>query len=146
MIIPAQLLRLNPPVEPFCERTTEFGLTYGVGPAGYDVRIAESLQLMPHTFYLASTLERFRMPKDWLAIVHDKSTWARRGISVQNTVIEPGWEGYLTMELTNHGSDRIVIQKGMAIAQIVFHELLEATEEPYNGKYQNQEAGPQPAR
>ena len=79
-----------------------------------------------------------------MGIVHDKSTWARRGLVVQNTVIEPGWHGYLTRsKLTNHGPDALSLQMAMLIAQIVFHRLEEATEQPYDGKYQNQPSGPQ---
>lgn len=86
------------------------------------------------------------MPNDVLAKVSDKSTWARRGIAVQNTVIEPGWRGFLTLEITNHGKQIIDIAAGMPIAQIIFHRLEAPAENPYSGKYQNQAAGPQPAR
>jgi dUTPase len=66
-----------------------------------------------------------------MGIVHHKSTWARRGLVVQNTVIEPGWHGYLTIELTNHGPGALSLQWGMPIAQIVFHRLEAVTEQPY---------------
>lgn len=85
------------------------------------------------------------MPKNVVGIVHDKSTWARRGLAVQNTVIEPGWRGFLTLELTNHGSVPIKIERAMPIAQIVFHFTDEETV-GYEGKYQDQERGPQEAR
>jgi dCTP deaminase len=78
------------------------------------------------------------MPDDILGIVHDKSTWGRRGIAVQNTVIEPGWRGFLTLELSNHSSRLITIENGDPIAQIVFHLLAGATDSPYRGKYQDQ--------
>lgn len=146
MIVPAQTLRLLKPVTPFHERTMLRGMTYGLGPAGYDVRIAETIDLEPGTFMLASTIERFTMPDDLMAIVHDKSTWARRGLTVQNTVIEPGWRGYLTLELALHGQSGLWINRGDPIAQIVFHRLEAPTDSPYGGKYQDQEAGPQPAR
>jgi dCTP deaminase len=61
-------------------------------------------------------------------------------------VIEPGWSGYLTLELTNHGHDALDILWGDPIAQIVFHWLDHATDQPYNGKYQDQKRGPQPAK
>ena len=71
------------------QRSKEGGLTFGLGPAGYDVRIAETVFLWkPLSLRLASTIEKFNMPNDVLATVTDKSTWARRGIFVQNTVIE----------------------------------------------------------
>lgn len=144
--IPAQTIRKLRPIEPFCERTVHNGMTYGLGPAGYDVRIAETLVLLPGEFMLASTIERFDMPNDVLAVVHDKSSWARRGLTVQNTIIEPGWRGFLTLELTNHSDSVIYIDEGSPIAQIIFHRLEEPTEIPYQGRYQDQEAGPQPAR
>lgn len=146
MIIPAQEIRRRGIFTPFHERTVVRGRSFGVSSAGYDVRIAESLVLQSGEFSLASTIERFDMPNDLLGIVHDKSTWARQGLALQNTVIEPNWNGYLTLELTNHGKEILVIESGDAIAQIVLHLLSEPTEAPYSGKYQGQEAGPVAAR
>ena len=148
MIASAQTLRAIRPVRPFCERTTHDGMTYGLGPAGYDVRTATGWTLMPGEFVLLATVERFNMPRRLLGVVHDKSTWARLGIAVQNTVIEPGWRGFLTLELTNHSRRAWHIKVGSPIAQIVFHLLDEPTDQPYpeDGKYQDQEAGPQAAR
>jgi len=145
MIIPAQTLRLLQPVKPFHERTVAHGMTYGLGPAGYDVRIAQRVQLKPGAFALASTIEQFFIPNDVIAFVHDKSSWARRGLAVQNTVLEPGWVGFLTLELSTHGRETLTIEDGSPIAQIIFHRLEETTELPYRGRYQNQQAGPQPA-
>ncbi len=85
------------------------------------------------------------MPNSVMGIVHDKSSWARHGVAVQNTVIEPGWRGYLTLELTNHSQQTRTIKPGDPIAQIVFHWLDEPTKQPYEGKYQDQAAGPQEA-
>ncbi len=143
MILPAQWIRMYKPIKPFCERTKEFGMSYGLSAAGYDIRIAEDIYLNKGDFVLASSLEEFNMPNNLLAYVKDKSTWARQGIAVQNTVIEPGWKGYLTLEITNHSKLPITFKQGMPIAQIVFHELKEPTEQPYDGKYQNQSAGAQ---
>ena len=145
MIASGQTLRKLQPVQPFYERTRCNGVTFGVGPAGYDVRIAEDVMLEPGGFSLASTMERFVMPGNLLGIVHDKSTWARRGVACQNTVCEPGWRGHLTLELSNHGKDIVFIEAGTPIAQIIFHLLDHAAEKPYEGKYQDQQAGPQPA-
>ena len=84
------------------------------------------------------------MPSDLLGLVHDKSTWARRGLSVFNTVIEPGWRGFLTLELVNHGQNSLRLVAGQGIAQVVFHVLDEPTEQPYpaEAKYQDQPYGP----
>lgn len=125
-------------IEPFCERTTEFGMTFGLSPAGYDIRIAQAAAVEPMGFVLASSLEKFDIPNDILARVTDKSTWARLGLCVQNTVIEPGWRGHLTLELTNHAKHDIFIHKGMPIAQVLFELLDEPTNQPYVGKYQDQ--------
>lgn len=67
-------------------------------------------------------------------------------IAVQNTIIEPGWRGFLTLEITNHSRGTIWIQRGSPIAQIIFHQLLEPTDAPYVGKYQDQESRPVAAR
>lgn len=151
MILAGQQIRALGIITPFFERTPHEAsrTTYGVGPAGYDVRIAESLRFMRRMtdqFALASTMEQFAMPDDVLGIVHDKSTWARRGLAVQNTVIEPGWRGYLTLEITYHQHGAMLVPAGSGIAQIIFHRLSEPAEFPYSGKYQDQEAGPQEAR
>jgi len=143
--LPAQTIRRLRPIEPFHERTVAGGKTFGLGPAGYDVRIAETLWLWPLWGRLASTIERFDMPDDVIAEVKDKSSWARKFVTVQNTVIEPGWRGYLTLELTRHLPWPIRIKAGTPIAQIVFKRLEEPTDQPYRGKYQDQKAGPQPA-
>lgn len=140
--------RITPPiVEPFVERSVQNGMSYGLSIAGYDIRCdQEDVTIGPGEFKLLSSMDRFSMPNNVIAFVHDKSTWARRGLAVQNTVIEPGWCGFLTMELTNHGTDIITIRRGDPIAQIVFHWTDEPVERPYNGKYQNQEKGPVAAR
>jgi dCTP deaminase len=137
---------MRQPLQPFCDRTVAFGLSYGVSVAGYDIRIAETVWLEPGGFSLASTVERFNMPLDYVGIVHDKSTWARLGLALQNTVAEPGWSGYLTIELSNHGKETLHIQAGSPIAQVIFHVLDVPADRGYTGKYQNQGQGPQPAK
>lgn len=168
MILSAQSIRswcqhIEPMIDPFSERTVVNGKTYGLSAAGYDVRVefkvgdihrflsANEAYRMGrydpgHTFELASTMEHFIMPDNVMGVVHDKSSWARKGLTVQNTVIEPGWRGFLTLELIYHGEGGLIVCDGDPIAQIVFHRLDELTEQPYDGKYQNQERGPQEAR
>jgi dCTP deaminase len=135
-----------PMVQPFVERSVEKGMSYGLSVAGYDVRIREKFVLKPGQFKLASTVEHFDMPKDIIGLVHDKSTWARRGLSLFNTVIEPGWKGYLTLELMNFSDELLSFEHGMPIAQILFMKTDMPCEKPYEGKYQNQEAAPVEAR
>lgn len=147
MIIPAQILRKIKPITPFYEKQIFNGMSYGLSSAGYDIRVKENFMLRPGEFVLASSVEHFDMPNDVMGIVHDKSSLARQGLAVQNTVIEAGWKGFLTLELTYHGNKRwLSIEAGQPIAQIIFHRLEEATEKPYDGKYQNQESGPQEHR
>lgn len=150
MILSAQSIRRRcltaAMIEPFTERDTFAGMSYGLSVAGYDVRIAERTILEPGNFKLASTVERFLMPADVIGSVRDKSTWARRGLTVQNTVIEPGWRGYLTIELCNHGGDILILGKGFPVAQVIFELLDEPTQIPYSGKYQDQQSGPVAAK
>ena len=137
------------------------GTSFGLGEAGYDIRIKQEVRFIPSEmgmrvflvhdqkeiaerrrgrFALASTIEEFQMPNFLTGIVHDKSTWARRGLSVFNTVIEPGWCGFLTLELVYHGEDELIIPAGAGIAQVMFHEVKQPAN--YNGKYQNQADNP----
>lgn len=146
MILAGQQIRKIKPILPFCERTVHNGMSYGLSHAGYDVRIAETMWLMPRMFALASTIEEFFMPDNLVAFVHDKSSWARRGLSLFNTVIEPGWNGFLTLELVNNSNDPIRLSSGDPIAQIIFMRMEEPAEKPYTGKYQHQQRGPQGAR
>ena len=141
----------------------------GLAEAGYDIAIKQNILFVPGgaalfegkggaefcrnydrlyvdgvesrgRFCIASAIEEFTMPHDLVGIVHDKSTWAREGLSVFNTVIEPGWNGFLTLELVYHGSTVLEIPKGEGIAQVIFHEITSPA--AYSGKYQNQEDRP----
>lgn len=121
-------------------------MSYGLGPASYDVRIAQDVYLKPGDFILASTIEHFDMPLDISGQVADKSSWARNGLSVFNTFIDPGWKGFLTLELkNNHPTTVMSILAGDPIAQIIFQYLDEPTELPYHGKYWDQPNKPVPA-
>lgn len=150
------------------KQTGPGGTSYGLGEAGYDIRVKQNIVFSPSCpswpmgvaisevdvnhcrvfdkgrFTLASAMEEFTMPDNLTGIVHDKSTWARRGLSVFNTVIEPGWNGFLTLELVYHGEDELIIPAGAGIAQVMFHMLF--NDARYSGKYQNQEDQPVPAR
>ena len=96
-------------------------------------------------FVLASAVEYFQMPLHLVATVKDKSSWARKGLSVFNTVAEPGWNGYLTLELVFNGSEPVTIEAGQGIAQVLFTQLSDLGD--YGaGKYQNQENEPVQSR
>lgn len=117
------------------------GVSYGLTEAGYDIRIKQEVVLnAEHRFTLASAIEEFDMPQGLVGIVHDKSTWARRGLSVFNTVIEPGWRGFLTLELVYHGVTPLYIPAGSGIAQVLFHRTQQYA--AYDGKYQDQPDAP----
>lgn len=129
------------------EKTVINGKSAGQSLAGYDIRIntqGATLFLHPGMFRLGVTVEHFQMPNDIVGLVKDKSSYARRGLSVFNTVIEPGWMGYLTLELVNHGNQVIEIEDGDPIAQVLFFETTEPTL-GYSGKYQHQGPNPQEA-
>jgi dCTP deaminase len=147
MILSAQSIRARSGmIEPFCKRGVIRGMSYGLSACGYDVRIAEHVRLDRGAFALASTIEHFDLPADVVGMLCDKSTWARRGLSIFNTVSEPGWRGHLTLELVNHGPETLILWPGDPIGQMVFHRLDQPTDLPYSGKYQNQDKGPQSAR
>lgn len=130
------------------EKRREHGVSWGLSEAGYDIRIKQSIWFRPDggvvvddkykngNFTIASAIEEFQMPNNLVGIVHDKSSWARRGLSVFNTVIEPGFFGFLTLELVYHGRDELHIPAGAGIAQVILHQTSESAS--YNGKYQNQ--------
>lgn len=121
--------------------------SHGLSEAGYDIRIKQNIifekgnvyvdnRRYKGSFTLASAIEEFQMPPHLVGVVHDKSTWARKGLSVFNTVVEPGWKGFLTLELIYHGREIITIPPGSGIAQVLFHQT--AVSSSYDGKYQNQ--------
>ena len=149
------IMRIKPITDPQPQSVMEHDgkrFSRGCGPAGYDLGLDQVLRaphgsapgwtVNPGDFILASAMEHFEMPDFLLGKVCDKSSWARRGLAVQNTVIEPGWHGYLTLEMTNHGTDPLFLPRGAGICQVIFHVLDEPTAMPYSGKYQGQ--GPRP--
>lgn len=139
------LLRAAPIKNMLYEKVQGDLTSYGLVEAGYDIRIRQAIILTPENrFSLASAIEEFQMPDDLVGIVHDKSTWARQGLSVFNTVIEPKFMGGLTLELVYHGNDRLEIPAGVGIAQVIFHGLTEKAS--YNGRYQHQSTDPTPSR
>ena len=159
-VINGKTLLAKAPIRGMASRKLKVhGTSYGLGEAGFDIRIRQEIifkpgmtmgptievngQLEHGRFTLASAIEEFDMPADLVGVVHDKSTWARQGLSVFNTVIEPGWKGFLTLELVFHGSKEVVIPAGSGIAQVIFTSL--AHDASYEGKYQYQADMPVPS-
>jgi dCTP deaminase len=149
MILAAQHIReraLKGMITPFCERTVHRGMTFGIGPNGYDIRLGGSVSIRPGRHALGVSVERFALPNDICSRILDKSTWIRRGVKVGNTIAEAGWCGYLTLEIFNHTDDVIDIAAGTPIAQMVFELLTAPTDQPYRGKYQDQPSEPVAAK
>jgi dCTP deaminase len=167
MYVNGKTLLAAAPIEDMIPEKRRFeGTSYGLAEAGYDIRIKQRVEFYfiagipyvktydPETkemtngkgrFTLASAIEKFQMPGRLVGKVADKSTWARRGLSVFNTIIEPKWVGYLTLELVYHGNEGMVIEPGQGIAQVLFGSLTE--EGDYgDGKYQGQSNRPHAAR
>ena len=148
MICNGKTLLQYAPIKDMLDHKVRGGVTsHGLSEAGYDVRVKQDIVFTEFgveidgiwkggTFALASTVEEFQMPENMCAVVHDKSSWARRGLSVFNTVVENGWAGFLTLELVYHGRDRLHIPAGSGIAQLLFHSTTKLAQ--YAGKYQNQ--------
>lgn len=145
-------------------------ISYGVSSYGYDVRCADDFRVFtninsaivdpknfneqsfvaikgdvciipPNSFALAHTVEYFRIPRNVLTICLGKSTYARCGIIVNVTPLEPEWEGHVTLEFSNTTPLPAKIYAGEGVAQMLFFESDEICETSYKdrgGKYQGQ--------
>jgi dCTP deaminase len=158
MIVNGPSLLIESPIHNMLtEKHRAHGVSHGLAEVGYDLRLKQTVEFHPSpvgpgyaivkceglpdafsegNFALASAIEEFNMPDGLAGIVHDKSSWARKGLSVFNTVIEPGWRGFLTLELVYHGRGPLVIPAGSGIAQVIFHRVAHLA--IYEGKYQDQ--------
>jgi dCTP deaminase len=112
----------------------------------------EAFILHPGEFVLGSTLERVTLPDDLVARLEGKSSLGRLGLLIHSTAgfIDPGWDGHVTLELSNVANLPITIYSKMKIGQLSFVQLSEAAERPYGSagigsKYQGQR-GPTPSR
>lgn len=147
-------------------------LSYGVSSYGYDVRCSSEMYLFegnkdtmldpkkfdtssscisytgstcimkPYSFLLTRTIERFIIPENVLAVCVGKSTYARCGIVLNTTPLEPGWEGYITLELANVTPYHVKIYAEEGICQVLFFQGDQDCSTSYRsrkGKYQNQE-------
>jgi dCTP deaminase len=112
----------------------------------------EPFILHPGEFVLGSTLERVTLPDDLVARLEGKSSLGRLGLLIHSTAgfIDPGWDGHVTLELSNVANLPITIYFGMKIGQLSFVQMSEPAETPYGSgalgsKYQGQR-GPTPSR
>lgn len=159
-------------IEPFTDRQVREGvISYGLSSYGYDVRIADDFKIFtninstivdpkhfdprsfvdlradvciipPNSFALARTVEYFRIPRDVLVVCLGKSSYARCGIIVNVTPLEPEWEGIVTLEVSNTTPLPARIYAGEGIAQMLFFQSDEPCEVSYadkKGKYQGQQ-------
>lgn len=117
-----------------------------------EVKDDNAFILHPGEFVLGSTLERVALPTDMVARLEGKSSLGRLGLLIHSTAgfVDAGWDGYLTLELSNVANLPIAIYPEMKIGQISFLQMTTAAETPYGSgatgsKYQGQR-GPTPSR
>ncbi len=158
-------------IEPFEEGlVTQNVISYGLSSYGYDIRVADEFRVFtevfqtlvdpknfdprsfveikgdhciipPNSFCLARSVEYFRIPRNVIGICLGKSTYARCGIVVNITPLEPEWEGHLTIEISNTTPLPAKIYAGEGIAQVIFiesDELCTVSYKDRKGKYQGQ--------
>lgn len=145
-------------------------VSYGISSYGYDVRCANEFKVFtninstlidpkgfdsnsfidivsdvciipPNSFVLARTVEYFRIPRDIMVVCLGKSTYARCGIIVNVTPLEPEWEGYVTLELSNTTPLPAKIYANEGVAQFIFlkaDEICQTSYKDRGGKYQGQ--------
>src|SRR5438552_8415387 len=117
-----------------------------------EVEEEQPFVLHPGEFVLGSTLERIRLPDDLVARLEGKSSLGRLGLLIHSTAgyVDPGWDGNLTLELSNVANLPITLYYGMKIGQISFVQMTEPADAPYGSneagsKYQGQR-GPTASR
>jgi dCTP deaminase len=158
-------------IDPFVDKQKRDNvISYGLSSYGYDVRIADEFKIFtnvfgavvdpkrfdpksfvdykgevciipPNSFALGRTVEYFRIPRNAMTICVGKSTYARCGIITNVTPLEPGWEGFVTLEISNTTPLPAKIYANEGIAQILFFEGDEECLTSYadkQGKYQGQ--------
>ncbi len=158
-------------IKPFVpEQKSGNNISYGLSSFGYDARVSNEFKIFtdvdsaivdpknfnnnsfvsrtgteciipPNSFALASTVEYFRIPKNVLVICLGKSTYARCGIIVNVTPLEPGWEGHVTLEFSNTTPLPAKIYANEGAAQFIFlqgNENPEITYDKRDGKYMKQ--------
>ena len=110
-------------------------------PSNFVTKTVSECVIPPNSFVLASTVEHFKIPKDILVICLGKSTYARCGIIVNVTPLEPGWEGHVTLEFSNTTPLPAKIYANEGVAQFIFlkgNEKPETTYSDRKGKYMGQ--------
>jgi dCTP deaminase len=145
-------------------------ISFGLTSYGYDIRLAEEWKILnpeftgpldvkrvnpahfvaltgptfivqPHGFVLARSVEYFKIPRNMLCLVLGKSTYARAGIVTNFTPLEPEWEGFITIEISNTTGAPVVLYANEGIAQVTFENCMpcERSYAQKRGKYQGQQ-------
>jgi dCTP deaminase len=158
-------------IEPYADLRPRAGkISYGASSYGYDFRLADVYKIPeftgtnkldpkkmdripfrdyrgpccwipPNSYLLGQSLEYFRIPRDVIVLCHGKSTYARSGIIVNVTPLEPEWEGFITVSLVNASRVPAKVYSGEGIAQLVFFRAENKCAVSYadrKGKYQGQ--------
>ncbi len=167
----AKLAKKEKMIRPFVSSQVRRGkISYGLSSYGYDARVSNEFKIFtnvnsgivdpkifkkdsfvtkkgneciipPNSFALASTMEYFKIPENILVICLGKSTYARCGIIVNVTPLEPGWEGHVTLEFSNTTPLPAKIYANEGVAQFVFlrgNEKPQTTYAKRKGKYMKQ--------
>lgn len=100
--------------------------------------VGEAYILHPGQAVLAEVMEFLKMPAHLSGRIWGKSTWARQFVTLNTTIVEPGWFGYLTLEASNIGNTPVALFPGYGIAQLEFQRLSSPPIYSYAGKYQDQ--------
>ncbi|MQP65951.1 dCTP deaminase [Niveispirillum sp. SYP-B3756] len=161
----------NGMIEPFIEAQKREGvISYGLSSYGYDARVADEFKIFtnvdnavvdpkrfdetsfvdrktdvcvipPNSFALARTVEYFRIPRDVLVVCLGKSTYARCGLIVNVTPLEPEWEGHVTLEISNTTPLPAKVYANEGLCQFLFFQGASPCEVSYAdraGKYMKQ--------
>lgn len=103
----------------------------------YELKFKTPFLLHPGTLALVPTLEWVSLPEDLMGSVTARSTWAREGLSIATaTMIEPGYQGIVTLELANLGEIPIALYPGLELAQISFFDVVGSTRRPHKGQFE----------
>jgi dCTP deaminase len=166
-----EMVRTNNMISPFEDKQVRGNkISYGLSSFGYDARVSNEFKIFtnvnseivdpknfklnsfiskkgdeciipPNSFVLSSTVEYFRIPNDVMVICLGKSTYARCGIIVNVTPLEPSWEGNVTLEFSNTTPLPAKIYANEGAAQFIFlkgNEKPDITYADRNGKYMKQ--------
>ena len=166
-----EMSRKHKMIVPFAEgKTREGKISFGVSSYGYDFRLADEYKIPdfssvksadpknmdaiafndfrgraclipPNSFILGRSLEYFRIPRDVITLCQGKSTYARSGVFINVTPLEPEWEGFITIAIVNYAPVPAKIYSGEGIAQLVFIRAESECAISYadkKGKYQAQ--------